>query len=68
MQVGSPDCVQNQLAELAQHVDHVIQACNEDNELLEEEFGTIQTGIETQETRLRTEWQRIDSEVSGVET
>ena len=36
-----PDLVQGHLSELAQHVLHVIQACNEEKDLLEDEFDSV---------------------------
>jgi len=61
-----PDLVQGHLSELAQHVLHVIQACNEEKDLLEGEFDSVRPNIEILVIRLRTEKERIDSEVSGV--
>lgn len=55
-----------QLSELAQQVVHVIEACNQQKDILEEEFDSIRNGILIMESRLETETVRIDSEVAGV--
>jgi len=58
--------VHKQLSELAQQVVHVIEACNQQKDILEEEFDSIRNGILIMESRLETETVRIDSEVAGV--
>lgn len=60
------DLVQCQLLELAQQIIHVIQACNEKKDILEEDFDSVKIGIIIMESRLQTEKIRIDSEVQGV--
>jgi hypothetical protein len=55
MTEASPDLVQNQLAELAQHIVHVIEACHNENEVLEEECNSVKNGIPIMESRLQTE-------------
>jgi len=60
------DLVQSQLSELAQQVMHVIQACNEEKEIIEDDFESVKNNIRILETRIQTERQRIDSDVSGV--
>jgi len=62
------DFVQEQLSELAQQIIHVIEACNEEKDILEEEFDSVRNGIVIMESRLQTEKIRIDSEISGVGT
>jgi len=59
------DLVQEQLLELAQQIVHVIEACNEEKDVLEEEFDSVRNGIMIMESRLQTEQTRIDSEISG---
>ena len=66
MKEADSDVVQQQLFELAQQVIHVIQACNEEKDILEEEFDSLKNGILIMESQLQTEKIRIDSEVSGV--
>jgi len=63
---ANTDLVQEQLSELAQQIVHVIQACNEEKEVLEEDFDSIKNGIIIMESRLQMEKVRIDSEVQGV--
>jgi predicted nucleic acid-binding Zn-ribbon protein len=63
---ASPDLVQEQLSELAQQIVHVIEACNEEKDILEEDFDSVRNGIMIMESRLQTEKTRIDSEVQGV--
>jgi len=60
--------VQEQLSELAQQIVHVIEVCNEENDILEEEFDSVRNGIVIMESRLQTEKVRIDSEIPGVGT
>jgi len=62
------DLVQEQLSELAQQIVHVIAACNEEKDVLEEEFDSVKNGIVIMESRLQTEKVRIHSEISGVGT
>jgi len=62
------DLVQEQLSELAQQVMHVIQACDDEKEIIEDDFESVKNNIRILETRIQTERQRIDSDVSGVST
>jgi len=62
------DLVQEELSELAQQIVHVIEACNEEKDILEEEFDSVRNGIVIMESRLQTEKIRIVSEISGVGT
>ncbi|KAF8537901.1 hypothetical protein BDD12DRAFT_806559 [Trichophaea hybrida] len=64
----SPDIVHDQLLELEQQIKHVIEACNQGKGILEEEFKSGNDGIQILESRLRTERQKIGSDVSGVGT
>jgi len=63
---ANPDLVQEQLSELAQQIAHVIEACNEEKDLIKEDFVSVGNGIKIMESRLLTEKKRIDSEVQGV--
>jgi hypothetical protein len=45
---------------------HVIEACNEEKDILEEDFESVRNGIIIMESRLRTEKIRIDSDVQRV--
>jgi hypothetical protein len=60
------DLVQKQLSELAQQIVHVIEACNEEKDILKEDFDSVKNGIMIMESRLETEKTSIDLEVQGV--
>lgn len=66
MRKASSDLVQSQFLELAQQVIHVIQVCNEEKEILEDEFDMVKNNIEIVETCGNTERQSIDSKGSRV--
>jgi hypothetical protein len=63
MTEANTDLVQRQLSELAQQIVHVIQAGNEEKDILEEDFDSVKNGKIIIESRLQTEKIRIDSEV-----
>ena len=63
---SNTNLVQEQLSELAQQIVHVIEACNEEKDLLKEDFDSVRNGVMIMESRLQTEKSRIDSEVQGV--
>ena len=66
MKEADAHLVQQQLSELAKQVVYVIQACNEENDVLEEEFDFLTNGILIMESQMQTKKVRIDSKVSGV--
>jgi hypothetical protein len=66
MSESDTDLVQKQLSELAQQIVHVIKACNEEKDILKEDFDSVRNGILIMESRLQTEKTRIDTEVQGV--
>ena len=66
MSEANPDLVHKQLSELAQQIVHVIEACNQGKDILEEDFDSVRNGIRIMESRLQTEKTIIDSEVQGV--
>jgi hypothetical protein len=66
MSETNSDLFQEQLSELAQQIVHVIEACNEEKDILKEDFDSVRNGIMIMESRLQTEKTRIDSEVQGV--
>ena len=68
MQDASSSLVQKQLSELAQQVVHIIQACNEEKEVLEDEFESVKANIEILQTRINTNKHRVDRDVAGVGT
>jgi hypothetical protein len=61
---ASSDLVQKQLSELAQHVVHIMQACNEEKVILEDEFDLVQANIDILETRVHTDKYRVDAAVA----
>jgi hypothetical protein len=66
MTEANSDLVQKQLSELAQQIVLLIEACNEEKDILKEDFDSVRNGILMMETRLQTKKSRIDSEVQGV--
>jgi hypothetical protein len=66
MREENSNLVQKQLSELAQQIVHVIEACNDEKDVLKEDFDSMRNGIVIRESRLQTEKIRIDSEVQGV--
>jgi len=52
MKEADSDIVQRQLAELAQQVIHVIPACNEETDVLVEEFDSLKNGILIMESQM----------------
>jgi len=45
---------------------HVVQACNEEKELIEDEFVAVRQDLELVEVQICTEKARIEGDVSGV--
>jgi len=68
MSEANSDLGQYQLSELAQQILHVLEACNEEKDILKEDFDSVKNGIVIMESRLQTEKTRLDSEVQGVGT
>jgi hypothetical protein len=66
MTEANTDLVPKQLLELAQQIVHVIEACNEEKEVLKEELDSVKNGILIMERRLQTEKVRMDSKILGV--
>jgi hypothetical protein len=66
MTEANTDFVPKQLLELAQQIVHVMEACNEEKEELEEVFDSVKNEILITESRLQTEKVRMDSEILGV--
>jgi len=66
MTEANTDFVQRQLLELAQHIVHVTQACNEHKDVLEEELDSLNNGIIIIESRFQPEKIEIDSEVTAA--
>jgi len=45
---------------------HIVQACNQEKEVLEDEFESVRANIEILVLRIHTDKQRVDMEVAGV--
>jgi hypothetical protein len=60
------DPVRNKLQELTQQMVHVVQACNEEKEIIEDEFAAVRQDLELLETQILTEKAKIEGQVSGV--
>jgi len=61
MLILNTDLVQEQLSELAQQIVHVIEACDEEKDILEEECDSVKNGMVIMESRLQMEKIRTDS-------
>jgi Xaa-Pro aminopeptidase len=68
MQDVSSSLVQKRLSELEWEVGYIIEACNEEKEVLEDAFDSVQSNIKILETRIYTDKHRIDADVAGVGT
>jgi len=60
------DPVQGKLEQIFQQMMHVVQACNEKKEIIEDEFLSVPQDPEILEGMIRTENAKIEGEVSGV--
>jgi hypothetical protein len=60
------DPVRNKLQELTHQMVHVVQACNEEKNIIEDEFAAVRQDLELLETQILTEKAKIEGEVSGV--
>jgi len=60
------DPVKQQLDGLTQQMVHIIEACNSEKGIIEEEFLSVNQDIQILEGRIRTEKSLLDQEVSGV--
>jgi len=60
------DPVQGKLEQISQQMMHMVQACNEEKEIIEEEFLSVREDLGILEGRIRTEKATIEGEVSGV--
>jgi chromosome segregation ATPase len=66
IEMRQADPVQQHLQGLTQQIVHIIEACNSEKEIMEEEFLSVHQEIQILEGRIRTERSLIDGEVSGV--
>jgi len=62
----SQDPVKQQLEGLTQQMVHIIEACNSEKGIIEEEFLSVNQDLQILEGRIRTEKSLLDQEVSGV--
>jgi len=60
------DPVRQQLEGLTQQMVHIIEACNSEKGIIEEEFLSVNQDLQILEGRIRTEKSLLDQEVSGV--
>ena len=60
------DPVKQQLEGLTQQMVHIIEACNSEKGIIEEEFMSVNQDIQILEGRIRTEKSLLDQEVDGV--
>jgi len=51
---ANSNLIQRQLSELAQEVVHIVQACNEEIEMLRDEFESVWANIEIPGSRIQT--------------
>jgi hypothetical protein len=54
---ANSNVVQKQLSELPQQVVHIVQACNEEKDILEDESESVKANIEILESRIHTDEQ-----------
>jgi hypothetical protein len=66
IEMSTGDPVKQQLQGLTQQMIHIIEACNSEKEIIEEDFLSVHQEIQILEGRIRTERSLIDGEVSGV--
>jgi hypothetical protein len=60
------DPVKQQLEGLTQQMVHIIEACNSEKGIIEEEFLSVNQNLQILEGRIRTDKSLLDQEVSGV--
>jgi hypothetical protein len=60
------DPVKQQLEGLTQQMVHIIEACNSEKGIIEEEFLSVNQELQILEGRIRTDKSLLDQEVSGV--
>jgi len=68
MEDASSSLVQKQLSKLAQQVVHIIQACNEEKEVLDDKFESVKANSEILETWIHTDKHRVDADMAAVGT
>jgi len=64
--MAEPDPVRTKLQELTQQMIHVVQASNEEKELIQDKFVAVRQDLELLETQILTENTKLEGEVSGV--
>jgi hypothetical protein len=58
--------VKAKVQEISLQMVHVVQACNEEKELIEDEFVAVRQDLEMLEMQIFTEKAKLEGEVSGV--
>jgi len=66
VEMAKSDPVKTKLQELTQQMVHMVQACYEEKELIEDEFVAVRQGLELLETQILTEKAKLEGEVAGV--
>jgi hypothetical protein len=66
VEMTGSDPVQQKLEEVSQQIVHIVQACNEEKGVIEDEFLAVKQDLEIMEGRIRTEKAKLDGVVSGV--
>jgi len=66
VEMAESDPVRTKLQELTQQMIHVVQACNEEKGLIEDEFVAVRQHLELLERQILMEKAKIDGDVSGV--
>ena len=66
VEMREQNAVSTKLQELTQQMAYVVQACNNEKEVIEEKFKAVQQDLEILEARICTEKERIEREVSAV--
>jgi len=66
VEMREQDSVQTKLQELTQQMVHVVQACNEEKGLIEDEIIAVRHDLELLEVQICTQKAQIEGAVSGV--
>jgi len=66
LEMAELDPVKTKLQELTQQMVHVVQACNKEKGLIEDEFVAVRQDLRLLETQILTEKAKLGGEVSGV--
>jgi hypothetical protein len=64
--MAKSDPVRTKLQELTQQMVHVVQACNDEKGLIEDEFVAVRQDLDLLKSQILTEKAKLEGEVSGV--